>query len=215
VRNFFTGVLLALALVSVSGQAAAQYVKSTQAAVSGKDDIDLSKSEWTVQLKDKQLVIDSRGKSIVNGKQITFTTDYSKTDYVSGVEYIVFDNWVLLSVGYENSDTTYAAYFRLDASLTTQPSFLAYSSGMGVNQFLSNGKNIFEATQFCFRLYAMDAKKDLWLNKDSIGSDYHYKNIVTYLGNDVVRIEYMHTVDSAQKFESIKLSLKDGTLISK
>ena len=207
--------LVILSIEIVSGQSNSQYLKSTSSHSDIKDDSDLSKLKWNIQLKDKEIEINSLGRTIYNNKSIVFTTDATKDNYISGIEYVLLDKYAIILVGYENFDTSFAVYYKLDLSLNYQPEYIAYSSGMGANQFLTNGKNIFEATQFCFRLYSMDLKKDIWINKEAIGNDYHYKNIVTYLGDDTVRVEYMHTVESAEKYESIKINIKDGKIIKK
>jgi len=210
----FMAVLFLLACAAVSFcDSVPDYRKSAGAVPDSRDQTSLSKLRWGLQIAGKNLVMDCHGRMRSGGTDLVFAPLDPENDLVSGVEYLALGGSVILSVGFDNADSSYGGYYRLDPGSGRQPELLTWSSGMGASQFLSDGKTVFEATQFCFRLFDLRTKKDVWLNQESVGTDYHYKNIVTYLGGNTARIEFMHTVRGAQKFESVRIDLSDGKLV--
>jgi hypothetical protein len=174
---------------------------------------DLKKIQWTVTVNGKSVFFDSLGK-MINGP-ISFRNKVRDTDPVSGIEYLSIGTKVILSVGYENDDTSYAVFYVTDAAFSTAPQFIANSTGFGASQFLSNGEKVFEATQFSYHFFDLKTKKDIWNNTKGIGDDYHYNNQLQYLGNNAVKVVYTHYVQNMKKFASMTISLKDGNEIKK
>lgn len=206
------------AAICLAGAASAQvkpdYVKSARAVPSSDDYSDLSKLTWSIRVNGKVAKIDSRGKMTIDGKTFAFATDLTKNDLVSGIEYAATNAYLLVEVGYDNFDSACGAFYKLDADLASGPEFITYATGMGASQFLFNGATIFEASQFSFRLYDLNAKKDAWKNESAIGTDYHYKNVVTYLGDGTAKVDYLHNVDGTDKIGSMKIDLKTGKILN-
>jgi hypothetical protein len=214
-KRFLTALAAGLCLVGMTfAQTKADYVKSARAVPSSDDYSDLSKLTWSIRVNGKVAKIDSHGKMTIDGKTFAFATDMTKNDLVSGIEYAATNTYLLIEVGYDNFDSAYGAFYKLDSNLTKNPELIVYAAGMGANQFLFNGANVFEASQFSFRLFDVNTKKELWKNESAIGSDYHYKNIVTYLGDETAKVDYLHNVDGTDKIGSMKVDMKTGKILN-
>lgn len=194
-------------------QSVDSYLVSASATPSMQDLSDLKKLQWTVTVSGKSVFFDSMGK-MINGP-ISFRNKVRDSDPISGIEYLSIGTKVILSVGYENDDTSYAVFYMADSAFSTAPQFIANSTGFGASQFLSNGEKIFEATQFSYHFFDLKTKKDIWNNTKGIGDDYHYNNQLQYLGNNTVKVIYTHYVQNMKKFASMTISLKDGNEIKK
>lgn len=207
-------ILFCLALsAALFAQTADAYIASQGAKTNMPDLSDLKKVQWTVSVNGKSFFFDSTGK-MINGS-ISFGNKVRATDLISGIEYLVAGTTVIIAVGYENDDTSYAIFYSSDASFSADPKFISNSTGFGASQFLSNGEKVFEATQFSYHFFDLKTKKDIWNNTKGIGDDYHYNSQVQYLGNNTVKIVYTHYVQNMKKFASMTISLKDGNEIKK
>ena len=202
-----------LFIASLFAQAENTYATSSSAKANMQDLSNLKKIQWTVVVNGKSVFFDAMGK-MLNGP-ISFNNKVRDTDPISGIEYLAVGTTVILAVGYENDDTSYALFYTTDTGFSTEPKFITNSTGFGASQFLSNGEKVFEATQFSYHFFDLKTKKDIWNNAKSIGDDYHYNNQVQYLGGNAVKIVYTHYVQNMKKFASMTISLKDGNEIKK
>jgi hypothetical protein len=211
-KLFFALFCFSLAAV-IWAQTADSYQVSTSAKPNMQDISNLKKLQWAITINGKSVFFDAMGK-MLNGP-ISFGNKVRNTDPISGIEYLAVGSTVILSVGYENDDTSYALFYTVDSGFSSAPQFIANSTGFGASQFLSNGDKVFEATQFSYHFFDLKTKKDIWNNTKGIGDDCHYNNQVQYLGNNTVKIVYTHYVQNMKKFASMTISLKDGNEIKK
>lgn len=200
-------------MTALNAQTADTYFTSSSAKPNMLDLSDLTKIQWAADVNGKSFFFDSTGK-MINGA-ISFGNKVRATDRISGIEYLVVGTTVILAVGYENDDTSYAVFYTADTGFSADPKFISNSTGFGASQFISNGERVFEATQFSYHFFDLKTKKDIWNNTKGIGDDYHYNNQVQYLGNNTVKIVYTHYVQNMKKFASMTISLKDGNEIKK
>jgi hypothetical protein len=169
---------------------------------------------WPIKIRNTILILDNKGKS-KNFPKITFEIKELDNYSIDSINAISFQDYSIIFIGYTDIEHLIGKYYLLNNDLKHLPQFITYTSGMGSGEFLSNMEEIFEANQFCFRLYEINKNQNAYLNKEIIGDNYHYETKLTKMEGNLVGIQYSLVINRELVKKYIVFDFKKGRIVQK